>query len=60
MFKFTDINECANPTLNNCHQNGNCINDPGSYRCQCAVGYTGTGVQCVGECVLQEGSVHCF
>ena len=49
IFVFSDVNECANPALNNCHQNADCLNTPGSYQCQCKVGYTGNGVQCVGE-----------
>ena len=33
-----DINECQNPSLNNCQQL--CINTPGLYRCSCGTGYT--------------------
>ena len=49
MFIFSDIDECANPALNNCHQNANCLNIPGSYQCQCNIGYTGNGIQCAGK-----------
>uniref|UniRef100_A0A6B2KZX8 EGF-like domain-containing protein n=1 Tax=Arcella intermedia TaxID=1963864 RepID=A0A6B2KZX8_9EUKA len=36
-FYCEDINECLQPELNNCVQG--CINTPGSYYCQCYVGY---------------------
>ena len=34
---FTDINECADDTLNDCDQI--CINTNGSYVCECDSGY---------------------
>ncbi|XP_055859878.1 uncharacterized protein LOC106052747 isoform X2 [Biomphalaria glabrata] len=40
----TDINECANKTLNNCNANANCINTVGSFKCECKNGYVGNGV----------------
>lgn len=41
-----DIDECANPALNNCHAYGTCENTPGSFRCECGPGYNGDGVVC--------------
>ena len=40
-----DINECAD---NPCNQNANCINNEGSYLCECNTGYTGNGTNCTG------------
>lgn len=33
--QVTDLDECANPALNDCHEGAVCINEPGSYRCDC-------------------------
>ena len=30
-----DLNECASASLNDCHEGAVCINEPGSYRCDC-------------------------
>ena len=51
---FSDINECADSTLNTCHQNAHCLNIPGSYQCACKVGYTGNGIQCIGKYASSE------
>lgn len=32
----SDLDECANPQLNDCHETASCINEVGSYRCDCA------------------------
>lgn len=44
----SDVNECADPTF--CI-NGICVNNPGSYLCQCPVDFelNPTGVGCVGK-----------
>ena len=42
-----DIDECANGTL--CDFNAMCINEMGSYFCDCNIGYTGNGVLCQGR-----------
>ena len=44
----TDIDECANDTLNNCSPNATCTNTNGSYTCICVNGYTGNGFNCTG------------
>ncbi|RDD36432.1 Fibrillin-1, partial [Trichoplax sp. H2] len=46
-----DINECLEN--NPCSQNANCTNAPGSYACQCKIGYTGNGKICsdIHECL---------
>lgn len=33
-----DIDECSNGE-NLCQRNADCINSPGSYRCECAAGF---------------------
>lgn len=43
-----DINECADLPLNPCHLHADCLNVPGTYKCECRVGYTGNGLQCAG------------
>ena len=36
-----DINECFDNNLNNCTILSNCINEIGSYTCECMTGYAG-------------------
>ena len=38
IFCVADINECNGSP---CKNGATCVNDPGSYRCTCADGYTG-------------------
>ena len=47
---FTDINECELDT-DNCDQL--CVNDPGSYHCECYDGYfrDPDSSSCVGQCI---------
>ena len=47
----TDVNECARPNLNDCHNKAFCININASYECQCRSGYTGDGRNCIGTYV---------
>lgn len=35
---LSDIDECSNGD-NLCQRNADCINSPGSYRCECAAGF---------------------
>ncbi|CAI8042374.1 Fibrillin-1, partial [Geodia barretti] len=41
-----DMDECENPTLNNCDVNAMCINTCGSFSCMCNDGYFGSGTHC--------------
>lgn len=36
--RISDIDECGNGD-NLCQRNADCINSPGSYRCECAAGF---------------------
>ncbi len=40
---FADINECEDPTLNNCTRAKNCVNTEGSYNCRCPKWHHGNG-----------------
>ena len=40
LFVTLDLDECRGNN-NHCHQNAVCTNTLGSYKCQCATGYTG-------------------
>ena len=48
LFVTLDLDECRGNN-NHCHQNAVCINTLGSYKCQCAKGYTGDGFSCSGK-----------
>ncbi|PAA53474.1 hypothetical protein BOX15_Mlig002622g1, partial [Macrostomum lignano] len=53
-----DIDECA-LKLHNCDPNAQCINTPGSYKCQCKTGYFGDGFNCrTGAACSAFGNVH--
>ena len=41
-----DIDECKGSP---CHVNGRCSNNPGSFECECNVGYSGNGFACTGS-----------
>ena len=47
--QLSDINECVTGD-HNCHDNATCINNAGSYTCQCDSGYHGNGTSCNGIC----------
>ena len=47
MLKIVDFNEC-NANAFTCHDNAHCVNDVGSYGCQCNPGYTGDEKNCLG------------
>ncbi|XP_028070404.1 wall-associated receptor kinase 2-like [Camellia sinensis] len=38
-----DIDECADPNLNQCVEESKCLNTPGNYMCSCPKGYHGDG-----------------
>ena len=48
LFVTLDLDECRGNN-NHCHQNAVCTNNLGSYKCQCATGYTGDGISCSGK-----------
>ena len=49
---FTDIDECGDPSLNDCHANATCTNIDGSFTCACNAGYTGNGTVCTGTSIV--------
>ena len=48
-FIHADINECSDPSLNNCHSSAVCTNTMGGFMCMCNPGFEGDGVTCTGE-----------
>ena len=48
----SDIDECFNDTLNNCHDNATCTDTVGSFECSCEEGFTGDGVNCTGKSLI--------
>ena len=48
----SDIDECSNDTLNNCHDNATCTDTVGSFECSCEEGFTGDGVNCTGKSLI--------
>ena len=45
---LTGVDDCASPGANNCSSNADCVNEAGSFGCNCKPGYTGDGVNCNG------------
>ena len=43
---FSDIDECADDSLNDCHENATCVDNDGSYECHCPDGFIGDGRTC--------------
>lgn len=43
-----DINECSDGT-STCHSDAICINQVGSFSCQCKPGFSGNGYYCTGK-----------
>ena len=54
LIKITDLDECLSPKLNFCDTtNGRCINEKGTYKCQCQVGtfdHFKNGRLCINQC----------
>lgn len=46
-----DVNECL---VNNggCDPDASCVNTPGGHICVCDEGYTGSGLECFGKCMI--------
>ena len=45
----TDLDECNNPSANNCSSRADCANTRGSFECKCRSGYRSDGVNCEGK-----------
>ena len=43
---YIELDECTEPSLNDCDVNANCTDIPGSYMCDCVLGYKGNGTFC--------------
>ena len=43
---YIELDECTDPSLNDCDVNANCTDIPGSYMCDCVLGYEGNGTFC--------------
>ena len=41
-----DLDECADPNLNDCDANATCTNTPGGFECVCNAGFVGDGEFC--------------
>ena len=39
----SDVDECSDIKLNDCHKSANCINYKGGHSCTCKPGYSGDG-----------------
>ena len=53
----TDIDECENDELNNCHEDANCTNTEGSFDCSCNDGYSGSGTECTGKKIATSSDI---
>lgn len=49
-----DIDECADPALNDCDANATCHNTEGSHYCECDPGYEGDGEVCIPNLTLDS------
>ena len=45
----SDVDECADVSLNTCDVNARCSNNPGSFSCTCKSGYQSDGISCTCE-----------
>ena len=49
----SDLDEC-DFDFDNCGENANCINTPGSFFCICKSGYIGNGTTCEGKFISER------
>ena len=47
----SDVDECANSSISNCHDNATCTNTEGGFTCDCNKGYAGNGTTCFGNII---------
>ena len=55
MLNVLDLDECQDPSYS-CEINSHCVNDVGTYVCQCDIGYKdmdGSGI-CTGEILIYK------
>ncbi|XP_063954009.1 fibrillin-3-like [Lytechinus pictus] len=45
--RCVDVDECATDATHDCDVNAFCINNPGSFRCECNLGFFGNGKVCI-------------
>lgn len=59
-YKCIDIDECL-LKKDNCDENADCINTPGSYKCKCKEGFYGNGKKCddITECFDFDRKIGC-
>ena len=53
----SDINECQNESLEDCHDEAECYNSVGDYSCSCNTGYRGDGRTCSGDVINHLSSI---
>ena len=58
-FIFSDIDECAT-SEHKCPSEARCMNDIGSYSCQCGYGYYGEERECKGMFSDVSLRIHCY
>ena len=58
-FTCTDIDECADPGLNDCDVNATCANSVGSFGCACNANWEGSGVTCTDVDECRDGTGGC-
>ncbi|KAL9409242.1 hypothetical protein AB3S75_047599 [Citrus x aurantiifolia] len=51
-----DVNECEDPSLNNCTRTHICDNIPGSYTCRCRKGFHGDGTKDGRGCIPNQNT----
>jgi hypothetical protein len=59
-YECTDLDECADSSLNDCDDDAECTNEEGSYSCRCRDGFEGDGLSCedIDECEGAANTCH--